>query len=63
MRAKKGAMKMTYPISFRKKVLSLKVLEKLDDKNTSDSKKGAYYYSFMKDAELTMLDRIVKIHP
>jgi len=34
------------PGNFRKKVLSLKLLEKLDEKDMSDSKKGAYYYKF-----------------
>jgi 8-oxo-dGTP diphosphatase len=51
------------PGNFRKKILSLKVLDKLDDKNTVDSKKGAYYYRFRKDTELSVLERIVKLHP
>ena len=38
------------PGNFRKKVLSLKLLERLDEKDMSDSKKGAYYYKFA-DAE------------
>jgi 8-oxo-dGTP diphosphatase len=32
------------PGNFRKKMLSLNVLERLDHKNSTDSKKGAYYY-------------------
>lgn len=34
------------PRNFRKKVLSLKVLKKLDEKDKSSSKKGAYLYTF-----------------
>lgn len=48
------------PGNFRKKVLSLDVLERLNEKNTSESKKGAFYYRF-KDAEAGMRnERIVK---
>jgi len=32
------------PGNFRKKMLSLEVLEKLDQKNSTESKRGAYYY-------------------
>lgn len=38
------------PGNFRKKVLSLNVLKRLNIKNKADSKKGAYYYVF-KDEE------------
>ena len=38
------------PGNFRKKVLSLKLLDRLDEKDMSESKKGAYYYKF-KDEE------------
>lgn len=38
------------PGNFRKKVLSLKLLERLDEKDMSESKKGAFYYKF-KDEE------------
>lgn len=48
------------PGNFRKKVFSLKVLEKLNDKNTTDSRKGAFYYSFKKDTNYFMQDRIVR---
>ena len=49
------------PGNFRKKILSLKVLEKLDIKNTSDSKKGAFYYRFKKQPDSFIQERIVKI--
>lgn len=38
------------PGNFRKKILSLKLLERLDEKDMSESKKGAFYYKF-KDEE------------
>ncbi|MDG5798954.1 NUDIX domain-containing protein [Marinilabiliaceae bacterium ANBcel2] len=38
------------PGNFRKKVLSLKVLERLNKKNTTESKKGAYLYKFIPKA-------------
>ncbi len=34
------------PGNFRKKVLSLKLLERLDEKDMAGSKKGAYFYQF-----------------
>jgi len=34
------------PANFRKKVLSLNVLKRLNIKNTPESKKGAFYYQF-----------------
>ncbi|WP_430817523.1 NUDIX hydrolase [Carboxylicivirga sp. RSCT41] len=34
------------PGNFRKKILSLKVLEQLDEKDMSESKKGAFYFKF-----------------
>ena len=34
------------PGNFRKKVLSLERIERLNEKNTTESKKGAYYYRF-----------------
>lgn len=34
------------PGNFRKKVLSFKMLEKQNEKNTTESKKGAFYYRF-----------------
>lgn len=34
------------PGNFRKKILSFDILDRLDKKDTSESKKGAYYYRF-----------------
>lgn len=49
------------PGNFRKKVLSLKVLERLNEKNTNDSRRGAYYYRFKKRKGELMPERIVKL--
>lgn len=35
--------------NFRKKILSMSILEKLDEKEKTTSKKGAYYYKFNKE--------------
>jgi ADP-ribose pyrophosphatase YjhB (NUDIX family) len=35
--------------NFRKKILSMEILEKLDEKEKETSKKGAYYYKFNED--------------
>ena len=35
--------------NFRKKILSMGILEKLDEKERETSKKGAYYYKFNKE--------------
>ncbi len=35
--------------NFRKKILSMDILEKLDEKERETSKRGAYYYKFNKD--------------
>ena len=35
--------------NFRKKILSMEILEKLDEKEKETSKKGAFYYKFNKD--------------
>lgn len=49
------------PGNFRKKALSSGMLERLNLKNTKESKKGAYYYQF-KDTETdTHGNRIVKL--
>lgn len=48
------------PGNFRKKILSLKVLERLNEKNTLDSKKGAYYYRFLEPVESFIQERIVR---
>lgn len=50
------------PANFRKKIMSLKVLLRHNEKCKEDSKKGAYYYSFNPMAEDRSLDRIVKLH-
>jgi 8-oxo-dGTP diphosphatase len=47
--------------NFRKKVISLHVLERLDDKNTMGSKKGAYYYRFRKQSNGFIKERVVKL--
>ncbi len=49
------------PGNFRKKVLSLKVLQRLNDKNTLDSKRGAYYYRFLEPREQFIQERIVRL--
>jgi ADP-ribose pyrophosphatase YjhB (NUDIX family) len=36
--------------NFRKKILSMEIIEKLDEKERETSKKGAYYYKFNKDS-------------
>ncbi len=48
------------PGNFRKKVLSLGVLEKLDEKDMSESRKGAFYYRFKENKELTYTMPIFK---
>jgi ADP-ribose pyrophosphatase YjhB (NUDIX family) len=50
------------PGNFRKKVLSLNVIERLDIKNTKESKKGAYYHRFKDQNESNDPERIFKIH-
>lgn len=49
------------PGNFRKKILSLDVLERLNEKDSSESKKGAYYYRCKTEAGKGGLDRIVKV--
>ena len=48
------------PGNFRKKVLSIGSLERLNQKNTTESKKGAYYYRFKKYEAGQRSERIVK---
>lgn len=48
------------PGNFRKKVLSLKLLERLDEKDMSESKKGAYYYRFRDEKENSHSEPIFK---
>ncbi|WP_291859186.1 NUDIX domain-containing protein, partial [Marinilabilia sp.] len=50
------------PGNFRKKVLGLNVLERLNTKNTEESKKGAFNYRFSPNSEeLNGQERIIKI--
>lgn len=49
------------PGNFRKKILSLGVLEKLNVKNLTESKKGAFYYRCKNTEVEKVLNRIVKI--
>jgi len=48
------------PGNFRKKILSLGVLEKLNVKDASESKKGAFYYKAKSNIGEIDTDRIVK---
>lgn len=48
------------PGNFRKKILSLDALEKLDHKNATESKRGAYYYRVKPNKVEKRLERIVK---
>ncbi|WP_297091856.1 NUDIX domain-containing protein [uncultured Draconibacterium sp.] len=49
------------PGNFRKKILSLDVLERLNEKDSSESKKGAFYYRCKNEITARGLDRIVKV--
>ena len=49
------------PGNFRKKVLSLNVLDRLEEKNPEGSKKGAYYFKYKDDLSERNTDRIIKI--
>jgi 8-oxo-dGTP diphosphatase len=46
--------------NFRKKILSLDVLEKLDEKNLTESRKGAYYYRVKTGIKDAGTERIIK---
>jgi len=48
------------PGNFRKKILSLGVLEKMSEKDASESKKGAFYYKAKSNIGDIDVDRIVK---
>ncbi|TAJ05468.1 NUDIX domain-containing protein [Marinilabiliaceae bacterium JC017] len=48
------------PGNFRKKVLSLKILHRLDEKDMSESRKGAFYYKFRDIEEVEFVDPIFK---
>jgi len=47
------------PGNFRKKVLSLAVIERLNEKNTTASKKGAFYYRFVSNSIASNGEKIV----
>jgi len=49
------------PGNFRKKIHSLNALERLDEKNTEGSKKGAYYFRFKEDDSERIFNRVIKI--
>ena len=49
------------PGNFRKKILSLDTLQRLNTKNYSESKKGAFYYKCQNSKSEKILERIVKI--
>ncbi len=55
-------MKPFDPGNFRKKVLSLNVIERMNIKNKEGSKKGAYYYRFKDEVDLMNNNKIFKIH-
>lgn len=43
--------------NFRKKITSMNILEKLDEKDKSESRKGAFYYRFIKQKYDEMTER------
>ncbi|MDR2953657.1 MAG: NUDIX domain-containing protein [Prevotella sp.] len=43
--------------NFRKKILEMDILEKLDEKDKSSSKRGAFYYTFNKEKYDKLLER------
>lgn len=49
------------PGNFRKKILSLGLLEKLSTKDASESRKGAFYYRLKNETAEKDIDRIVKL--
>jgi ADP-ribose pyrophosphatase YjhB (NUDIX family) len=49
------------PGNFRKKIMSLGVLERLNEKDSTESKKGAFFYRCKNKMEVKGLDRIVKV--
>jgi ADP-ribose pyrophosphatase YjhB (NUDIX family) len=48
------------PGNFRKKVLSLKLLQRLEEKDMSESKRGAYYFKFNDEEENSHSEPIFK---
>ncbi|HZL11458.1 MAG TPA: NUDIX domain-containing protein [Prolixibacteraceae bacterium] len=49
------------PGNFRKKILSLGVLEKTNEKDATESRKGAFYYRVRSDLAEKEMERIVKL--
>ncbi|MDP2115474.1 MAG: DNA mismatch repair protein MutT, partial [Bacteroidota bacterium] len=49
------------PGNFRKKILSLGLLEKLSVKDVSESRKGAFYYRIKTEQAEKEIERIVKL--
>ncbi len=49
------------PGNFRKKILSLGLLERTNKKDTSESKKGSFYYKYTEEEPKEDIGRIVKI--
>jgi ADP-ribose pyrophosphatase YjhB (NUDIX family) len=47
--------------NFRKKILSLGLLRKTDEKNSTESRKGAFYFTLDESAKDIETDRIVKM--
>jgi len=47
------------PGNFRKKILSINILDRLEIKDTSESKKGAFYYKFKKAEDIDLNVRII----
>lgn len=43
--------------NFRKKILSMNILEKLEEKDKTESRKGAYFYRFIKEKYDEMTER------
>ncbi|MBN2638436.1 MAG: NUDIX hydrolase [Bacteroidales bacterium] len=54
-------MKEFDPGNFRKKIISLNALRRLDKKDLSESKKGAYYYKFKNKSADQFTERIINI--
>lgn len=46
--------------NFRKKILSLELLERTGEKNSTESRKGAFYYRVTRDVKEIETERIVK---
>ncbi len=48
------------PGNFRKKVLSMDKIERLNEKNTTESKKGAFYYRFINKQTAKISEKVIK---